>query len=327
MFCNRGIYHQGWTAVTRHSTPWVVSGEMPAFDDDVWELYDTNTDWTQAHDLAAEMPEKLRELQRLWLIEAVKYDVLPLDDRRVERFDSEIAGRPELVKGNSQMLFGGMGRLSENSVINLKNKSHAVTAEIVVPDGGANGVIIAQGGEFAGWCRLPPRGQAGVLPQPARRDALQGLRRRAGAGRHASGAHGVRLRRRRPRQGRRRHPLRRRRARAARGASNATVPLIYSADETCDLGSDTGTPVSDDYTSEGSTFTGTINWVQLDAGDDDQDHLISPGGTPPRSRWPGSRRATASARSPSTRTGNCRRLVVLQDASRWGRPAPDRPRA
>ena len=151
MFCNRGIYHQGWTAVTRHSTPWVMSDTMPAFDDDVWELYDTNTDWSQAHDIAAEHPEKLAELQRLWLIEAVKYNVLPLDDRRVERFNSDVAGRPELVKGNSQMLFGGMGRLTENSVINLKNKSHAVTAEIVVPDGGANGVIIAQGGAFAGW--------------------------------------------------------------------------------------------------------------------------------------------------------------------------------
>ena len=82
MFCNRGIYHQGWTAVTKHGIPWVlVGGQKPAFDDDVWELYDTNTDWTQAHDLAAEHPEKLAELQRLFLIEATKYNVLPLDDR------------------------------------------------------------------------------------------------------------------------------------------------------------------------------------------------------------------------------------------------------
>src|SRR5438477_5365308 len=152
MFCNRGIYHKGWTAVTRHSTPWVTGGDLPAFDDDNWELYDTSTDWSQAHDLAQEMPDKLHELQRLWLIEAVKYNVLPLDDRRIERFDPGVAGRPELVKGDSQMLFGGMNRLTENSVINLKNKSHSITAEIIVPDGGAEGVIIAQGGEFAGWC-------------------------------------------------------------------------------------------------------------------------------------------------------------------------------
>ena len=82
MFCNRGIYHKGWSAVTRHSTPWVVTAKLPAFDDDVWELYDGGKDWSQAHDLAKEMPEKLRELQRLWLIEATKYNVLPIDDRR-----------------------------------------------------------------------------------------------------------------------------------------------------------------------------------------------------------------------------------------------------
>ena len=164
MFCNRGIYHKGWSAVTRHSTPWVVGVEMPAFDDDVWELYDTNTDWAQAHDLAAERPDKLHELQRMWLIEAVKYNVLPLDDRRVERFNSDLAGRPVLAKGKSQVLFGGMGRLTENSVINLKNKSHSVTAEVVVPDGGAEGVIIAQGGAFAGWALYLFNGETRLLP-------------------------------------------------------------------------------------------------------------------------------------------------------------------
>ena len=102
--CNRGIYHQGWTAVTRHSTPWVFGNELPALDDDVWELYDTNTDWSQAHDIAAEQPEKLAQLQRLFLIEAVKYNVLPLDDRRIERFNSDIAGRPLLVHGDTQLL-------------------------------------------------------------------------------------------------------------------------------------------------------------------------------------------------------------------------------
>ena len=95
MFGNRGIYHKGWTAVTKHRTPWEtgIDAKVPAFDDDVWELYDTTTDWTQAHDLAAEHPDKLHELQRLWLIEAVKYNVVPLDDRFVERGLPEI-GRP-----------------------------------------------------------------------------------------------------------------------------------------------------------------------------------------------------------------------------------------
>jgi arylsulfatase len=150
MFCNRGIYHHGWTAVTRHSTPWVMEA-MPAFEDDIWELYDTNSDWSQAHDLAAEMRDKLAELQKLWLAEARKYNVLPLDDRRIERFNPDLAGRPELVRGSSQLLFGGMGRLTEASVVNVKNKSHAVTAEVEVTDDGAHGVVIAQGGAFAGW--------------------------------------------------------------------------------------------------------------------------------------------------------------------------------
>ena len=105
--CNRGIYHKGWTAVTRHSVPWLFGAQLPAFDDDVWELYDTSTDWTQARDLAAEHPDRLAELQRLFLIEAVKYGVLPLDDRRIERFNSELAGRPQLARGPSQLFFGG----------------------------------------------------------------------------------------------------------------------------------------------------------------------------------------------------------------------------
>ena len=148
--CNRGIYHQGWTAVTRHSTPWVIGADLPAIDDDVWELYGPD-DWTQAHDIAGENPAKLAELQRLFLIEATKYNVFPLDDRRVERFNADLAGRPQLIQGTTQLLFGGMGRLSENSVLVTKNKSHAITANVTVPDGGADGVIIAQGGAFAGW--------------------------------------------------------------------------------------------------------------------------------------------------------------------------------
>ncbi len=95
MFCNRGIYHKGWSAVTKHRTPWAMGGAvMPAFDDDVWELYDGNDDWTQSNDLSKENPEKLHELQRLWLIEAVKYNVLPLDDRQIERINpTSAAGR------------------------------------------------------------------------------------------------------------------------------------------------------------------------------------------------------------------------------------------
>jgi arylsulfatase A-like enzyme len=120
--CNRGVYHRGWTVVTRHSTPW-VPGALPPVDDDVWELYDTTSDWSQAHDIAAEMPEKLAELKRLFLIEAVKYNVLPLDDRRIERFDPRLAGRPQLIQSSSQLLFGGIGRLTESSLLNIKENT------------------------------------------------------------------------------------------------------------------------------------------------------------------------------------------------------------
>src|SRR6201982_1850972 len=142
MFGNRGIYHKGWTAVTRHKTPWLLVGEKtPAFDDDVWELYDTNKDWSQAKDLAKQMPEKLHELQRLWLIEAVRNNVLPLDDRTAGNVNPDTAGRPVLIRGNTQLLFGGMGRLSENCVLNIKNKSHSVPPKLRARMPGPRGLL------------------------------------------------------------------------------------------------------------------------------------------------------------------------------------------
>ena len=183
MFCNRGIYHKGWTAVTRHSTPWAFGAELPAFADDTWELYDTTKDWSQAHDLAAEMPDELAELQTLFLIEAAKYNVLPLDDRRVERLNPDLAGRPTLIKGNSQLLFGGMGRLTENVMLNIKNRSHAVTAQIVVPEAGATGVMVAQGGAFGGWSLYLHEGRPKYCYCLVRHDAVLRRGRRGGPGR------------------------------------------------------------------------------------------------------------------------------------------------
>ncbi len=156
------------------------------------------------------MPEKLHELQRLWLIEATRYNVLPLDDRGAERFNPDLAGRPVLIQGNTQILFGGMGRLSENSVISIKNKSHSVTAEIDVPESGAEGVIIAQGGNIGGWSLYAKGGKLKYCYN------LLGIHyfyvecEEQAAGGRAPGAHGVRLRRRRPRQGRHGVALRRR---------------------------------------------------------------------------------------------------------------------
>jgi hypothetical protein len=119
----------------------------------------TSKDWSQANDLAKEMPQKLHELRRLWLIEATRYNVLPIDDRTMEKFNPDTAGRPVLIRGNTQLLFGGMGRLSENCVLNIKNKSHSVTAEIEVPEAGAEGVIIAQGANIGGWSLYAKNGK------------------------------------------------------------------------------------------------------------------------------------------------------------------------
>ncbi len=275
MFCNRGIYHEGWTAVTRHSTPWVM-GALPPLEDDVWELYDTNTDWSQAHNLAAEMPEKLAELQQLWLDEARKYNVLPLDDRRIERFNAELVGRPELVKGNSQLLFGGMGRLSENSVLNIKNKSHAITAEVVVPDAGAEGVIIAQGGAFAGWSLYAKEGK------PTYCYNLLGLQRFkiSGDSPIPAGDHQVRMEFAYDGGGLAKGgtvTLYVDGGKVGEGRVEATVPMIFSADETADIGSDTASPVSDDYGPTDNAFNGSVLWVQIDLGEDaeDADHLIT----------------------------------------------------
>jgi arylsulfatase len=275
MFVNRGIYHKGWTAVTRHSTPWVVAPLGP-IDDDVWELYAPD-DWTQAHDLAAQQPAKLAELQHLFLIEAARHNVLPLDDRRVERFNSDLAGRPQLVRGGRQILFRGMGRLSENSVIVLKNKSHSVTAEISVPEGGANGVIVAQGGAFGGWSIYALDGK------PAYCYNLFGLRRTKVYGPAAipSGDHQVRLEFVYDGGGLGKGgtaSLYLDGTKVGEGRLDATVPMVFSADETTDLGSDTGTPVTDDFGPTGTPFNGRVRWVELDIGDaaDDQDHLITP---------------------------------------------------
>jgi arylsulfatase A-like enzyme len=275
---NRGIYHQGWTAVTRHSTPWEFGAKLPAFDDDVWELYDTNTDWTQAHDLANENPDKLRELQRLFLLEASRYNVFPLDDRRVERFNPDIAGRPQLIKGNRQLLFGGMGRLTENSVVNLKNKSHAVTAEIIVPDSGAQGVIVAQGGAFGGWSLY-----ATDDGRPAYCYNLFGLQRFKITGDRSipAGEHQVRMEFTYDGGGLAKGgtvTLFIDGEKVGQGRVEATVPMLFSPDETTDVGSDGGTPVSDDYGPKDSAFTGRMRWVEIDLGDDaeDLDHLITP---------------------------------------------------
>ncbi|MGB6004013.1 MAG: arylsulfatase [Ornithinimicrobium sp.] len=276
MFANRGIYHKGWSAVTKHRTPWVmVGGDLPAFDDDVWELYDGSTDYSQAHNLAAEHPEMLAKLQRLFLIEAAKYNVLPMDDRTSERLEPKMAGRPTLVHGDSQLFFPGMGRLSENSVVSIKNKSFSVTAEVDIPESGASGVIIAQGGRFGGWGVYTTDGVLKFVynvlgihlftatasePVPAGRHQVRVEFSYDGGGLAKGGD----------------VTLYHDGDAVGSGRVEATQPMIFSADETTDIGYESGTCVTPDYTVETSRFTGKVHWVQIDLGDDDHDHFIDP---------------------------------------------------
>ncbi len=276
MFGNRGIYYQGWSAVTKHKTPWIMVGQVsPAFDDDVWELYDGNTDWTQAHDLAKEDPGKLHDLQRQWIIEATRYNALPLDDRAIERAVPEVAGRPTLIQGTSQLLFAGMGRLSENSVVSIKNKSFSVTANIQVPDARAEGTILAQGGRFGGWAVYFRGGKATFVYN------VLGITefKIVAAAPIASGEHQVRAEFAYDGGGLGKggtvtlyydgQP-------AGSGRVEYTQAMIFSADETTDVGYESGTAVGSEVTPQTSQFNGKIEWVQIDLGDDTSDHLIDP---------------------------------------------------
>jgi arylsulfatase A-like enzyme len=278
MFGNRGIYHKGWTAVTRHKTPWLLVGEKtPPFDDDVWELYDTSKDWSQAHDLSKQMPEKLHELQRLWLIEATRYNVLPLDDRVAERMNPDLAGRPVLIKGKTQILFPGMSRLSENAVLSLKNKSHSVTAEIEVPAAGAEGVIIAQGANIGGWSLYCKGGRLKYCYNllgieqffaeskatiPAGKHQVRVEFKYDGGGLGKGGTASLFV------DGKKDGEVK----------IPATAAMVFSADDGLDVGEDTGAPVSPDYGPTGNAFTGRVRGVQLAIAEaaEEVDHLVSP---------------------------------------------------
>jgi arylsulfatase len=271
MMGNRGIYHDGWTAATKHRTPWKAD-VPPPFDADVWELYGPD-DWTQADNIVAKNPKKLAELQRLWLIEATKYNVVPLDDRGFERVNPDIAGRPQLIQGNTQLLFPGM-RVAEACVLTLKNKSHSVTAELTIPDSGAEGVIITQGGSVGGWSLYAKGGKLkycynffgiehyyieATKPIPAGKHQVRMEFKYDGGGIAKGGDVTLYY------DGKA----------VGKGRVEQTQPMGYSADEAADVGDDTGSPTSPDYGQTGNAFTGKIAWVQIDLGNDSHDHLIT----------------------------------------------------
>jgi len=263
MFGNRAIYHDGWVAATRHSIPWMMT-QNPPLDQDRWELYNVAEDFSQATDLAASNPEKLKELQDLFTKEAIRNHVFPIDDRRAERFDAAIAGRPDLLGPRTSLtLYEGMTGIAENAFLNLKSRSHSITADVNVP-AGANGVIISQAGRFGGWTLYMKAGKPrytynyGGLewttieaPQPlaAGRHTLRfefaydggppgtgGTGRLAVDGKPAGEKKIVRM-----------------------------MPFVYSADEGVDVGMDQETPVSEDYKAGDNAFTGRVLKVTVEA--------------------------------------------------------------
>jgi arylsulfatase len=262
MFGNRAIYHDGWVAATRHSIPWQLM-ETPPFDQDRWELYNVAEDFSQARDLAAKHPAKLKELQDLFVKEAIRNNVFPLDDRRAERFDPGVAGRPDLIGSRTALtLHEGMTGIAENAFINLKGKSHALTAEVEIPPDGASGVIIAQAGRFGGWSLYMQGGRVHHVYN------FGGLQRTTvsspkalAPGRHTvlyefvydggpPGSGGLsRLSVDGEKVGEARVPR--------------TMPFFYSADEGVDVGTDNETPVTEEYGGD-VRFTGTIRKVKVE---------------------------------------------------------------
>ena len=265
MFGNRGIYKDGWTAVTKHRTPWLTGQiETIPFKDDVWELYDTTKDFSQAEDVASKYPEKLAELKALFLVEAAKHQVFPLDDRTFERANSEIAGRPDLMVGRKSMkLYNGM-RLYGACAPNIFNKTYTITADIDSSEGKADGVILAYGGGSAGLSFYLKNGKPTVC-----HDFFGTVSMIEAPEKLASGEHAIRF-----------HfaydggglgkggtmTISVDGKKVAEGRIETTVPFAFSV-ETIDVGADHGVPIAPDYTA--NAFTGGTFKLKVDLGEEE----------------------------------------------------------
>jgi len=263
IFGNRAIYHDGWFAGTVHRAPWEKTPRRK-LQEDIWELYDTTRDFSLANDLAAANPSKLKEMQDIFMQEAVQYRVLPIDDRLLERIDAATAGRPDLMgERTSLTLSAGMDSMSENVFINVKNRSLSITAEVEIPQGGANGVILAQGGRFGGWSLYLEDGKPTYCYnflglQDYRVSAPQAVAAGKatirmdfdydGGGLGKGGTATLLV------NG----------AEVARGRVERTQPFIFSPDETAGVGVDDATPVTSDYEERDNAFTGKILKVVVD---------------------------------------------------------------
>lgn len=260
---NRGIYNDGWFAGTIHRLPWESAPRCKLLDDK-WELYDTRADFSLANDLAAANPAKLKELQDLFIKEAIKYRVLPIDDRSFERFNPALVGRPDVMGSRTSLtLSPGMVGMSENVFINIKNRSFSITANVEIPDGGANGVILAQGGRFGGWSLYLKDGKPTYCYnflglQQFKVSAPQALAAGkatillnfdydgGGIGKGGTATMLVNG------------------EKVASGRIEHTQPMMFSADETAGVGQDDATPVSTDYKERDNAFTGKILKVTVD---------------------------------------------------------------
>jgi arylsulfatase A-like enzyme len=262
IFGNRGIYNDGWLAGTVHRAAWE---QLPRRDlkDDIWELYDTRKDFSLANNIAAQNPAKLKEMQDLFLSEAIKYRVLPLDDRLLVRMNAATAGRPDLMGGRTSLtVYEGMKGMSENVFINTKNRSHTITAEVELPTGGANGVLLAQAGRFGGWSLYIKDGKptytynwlglkeytiASTQALPAGKATIryEFIYDGGGGGKGGSGTILVNGQK------------------VASGRIDNTQANVFSADEGADVGLDEGTAVTKAYTIP-FKFTGKIGKVTIE---------------------------------------------------------------
>jgi arylsulfatase len=260
---NRAIYSDGWLAGTLHRAPWEPKPRT-ALADDKWELYDTRNDFSLVNNLATKNLPKLKELQALFMKEAVKNHVLPIDDRVFERLIPAMAGRPDLMGSRTSLtVYEGMTGMSENVFINLKNKSHSISADVEIPQGGANGVILAQAGRFGGWSLYMKDGKptytynflglqrfnvAAAQPLPAGKATIQYAFASDGPGMGKGGIGTISVNGQKVAEGRIEH----------------TQCCFFSADEGADVGMDEGTPVTEDYKEGNNKFTGKINSVTID---------------------------------------------------------------
>jgi len=261
MFGNRAIYHDGWTAVARHSIPFVLDTPTLPVAQDRWELYDLAKDFSQANDLAAKEPARLADLKTLFDREAVRNHVYPIDDRRLERLSPATAGRPDLVGGRTSVtLYEGMTGIGENAFLDLRATSHEIAADIEIPVGGGDGVIIAQAGRFGGWSLYMKEGQLRHVHNFAGLEAFTVV----SAAALMPGAHAVRY-----------EFVRDAEAGSTGGTSRLfvdgvlagearvgrTMPYTYSIDECVDVGRDRETPVTSDYKERDNAFNGRIRKV------------------------------------------------------------------